>query len=113
MLSMRSLYQVNVYAVIYNRKCELFTVYGASNQHRQSHKLDVTYVMLFPLVVTGFPYISLGETFGVATQSVPAVDDGVSSPISVQFPFGSEIESTVYVCGDNIMLYLLGIYISN
>ena len=34
---------------------------------------------------------------GVATYSVPAVDDGVSLPIYVEFPFGSEIEPKVYV----------------
>ena len=44
------------------------------------------------------PYITLGETEGVITQSVPPLDDGVSLPIDVNFPFGSQIQSTVYVC---------------
>ena len=43
-------------------------------------------------------YIILGETVGVATQSVPPQDDGVSLSIDVNFPFGSQIQSTVYVC---------------
>ena len=54
------------------------------------------------LLVTGvdalIPYITLGETGGVVTQSVPVQDDGVSSPISIDFPFGSQTQSTVYVC---------------
>ena len=47
---------------------------------------------------TVLPYITLGETEGVTTQSVPPQDDGVSLPINVNFPFGSQIQSTVYVC---------------
>ena len=53
------------------------------------------------LVVTEevtLPYISLGVTESVLTQSVPAEDDSISLPIDVPFPFGSRIESTIYVC---------------
>ena len=49
-------------------------------------------------VDTVLPYIILGETEGVATQSVPPEDDGVSLSIDVNFPFGSQNQSTVYVC---------------
>ena len=52
------------------------------------------------------PYIILGETEGVTTMSVPAVDDGVSEPINVSIPFGSQIESTVYV-GSRVSLCLV------
>ena len=48
--------------------------------------------------VTELPYFNIGETVGVANYSVPAVDDGVSSPIFIKFPFGSHDEATVYVC---------------
>ena len=44
------------------------------------------------------PYISLGETAGVATQSVPALDDGLSAPESTIFPIGCGVE------------YLVGVY---
>ena len=47
---------------------------------------------------TVLPYIILGETECVTTQSVPVALDGVSLPIYVDFPFGSQIQSTVYVC---------------
>ena len=47
---------------------------------------------------TELPYITLGVTVGVATDSVPRALDGVSQPISMVFPFGSYNESTVYVC---------------
>lgn len=43
------------------------------------------------------PYIPRGVTAGVVTQSVPPEDDGLSSPIDVQFPFGFQLRSTVYV----------------
>lgn len=43
------------------------------------------------------PYITLGVTQGVITQSVPSFDDGTSSPIFVPFPLGSQFQSTVYV----------------
>ena len=42
-------------------------------------------------------YITLGVTSGVVTQYVPSADDGVSPAISVQFPFGSQFLSFVYV----------------
>ena len=45
------------------------------------------------------PYITLGVTEGVTTLSVPVALDGVSLPIIyVDFPFGAQIQSTVYVC---------------
>ena len=50
------------------------------------------------LIIVVLPYITLGVTEGVTTQSVPPQDDGVSLPIDVNFPFGSQIQSTVYVC---------------
>ena len=43
------------------------------------------------------PYITLGVTEGVLTQTVPTALDGVSLPINTQFPLGSHNESTVYV----------------
>ena len=45
----------------------------------------------------GQPYVNLGETVGVETHVVPAYDDGISEPIHVQFPFGHQLQSTVYV----------------
>ena len=54
--------------------------------------------------VTVMPYITLGVTGGVVTQVVPSADDGVSLPINVQFPFGSQIQSSVYVgCRLNVL----------
>ena len=50
------------------------------------HSLSVTTVM---------PYIELGLT---DTQYVPSQDDGTSSPIYVDFPFGGQIEPVIYVC---------------
>ena len=52
---------------------------------------------LLGIEVEVLPYIALGVTEGVDTQSVPRQDDGVSLPINVQFPFGSQYRSTVYV----------------
>ena len=49
------------------------------------------------LAETIIPYISLGETDGVTTESVPFVDDGLSPPIRVQFPLGSQYQSEIYV----------------
>ena len=49
-------------------------------------------------MATRLPYITLGVTVGVTTQTVPPYDDGVSASIDVNFPFGSQIQSTVYVC---------------
>ena len=48
---------------------------------------------------TIIPYITLGVTEGVVTQSVPVEDDDISAPIHIPspFPFGSHHESTVYV----------------
>ena len=42
-------------------------------------------------------YITHGVTPGVVTQYVPDYDDGVSSEIFVQFPFGARIQSSVFV----------------
>ena len=43
------------------------------------------------------PYITLGTTEGVTTQSVPSLDDGISAPIPVVFPLGNQTHSIVYV----------------
>ena len=59
--------------------------------------ITLYYNSLIAMNVT-VPYITLGETEGVITQSVPPLDDGVSLPIDVNFPFGAQIQSTVYVC---------------
>ena len=40
------------------------------------------------------PYIDLGVT---DIQHVPIRDDGISAPIHVNFPFGHQVQSTVYV----------------
>ena len=44
------------------------------------------------------PYIILGVTDDVTTQSVPRRRDGLSPLISIQFPIGDELESVVGVC---------------
>ena len=49
---------------------------------------------MFDIVI---PYITLGVTDGVVTQSVPSFNDGTSSPISVLFPLGNQFQSIVYV----------------
>ena len=56
------------------------------------------------LVDVIIPYIDLGVTEGVVTQSVPNYDDGTLSPIYVSFPLGSQLQSTVYVCNVVIMI---------
>ena len=48
--------------------------------------------------VTVMPYIPLGVTEGGIKQTVPRALDGVSLPINVNFPFGSQNLSTIYVC---------------
>ena len=48
--------------------------------------------------VTVMSYITLGGTEGVIKQTVPRALDGLSLPINVNFPFGSQFQSTVYVC---------------
>ena len=61
----------------------------------------MTVVLCYILVLDNaavLPYVTLGETEGVTTQSVPVALDGVSLPIYVNFPFGAQIQSTVYVC---------------
>ena len=55
-------------------------------------------LVLVPDVGSVLSYITLGVTEGVTTQSVPVALDGVSLPIYVDFPFGAQIQSTVYVC---------------
>ena len=47
--------------------------------------------------VSTLPYISLGVTDNVPTHTVPTLDDGLSEPINVQFAFGNQLESTLYV----------------
>lgn len=42
-------------------------------------------------------YIELNSTESVQTQSVPALDDGLSAPIHVTFPYGDQILSSVNV----------------
>ena len=42
-------------------------------------------------------YIELGVTDGVETYAVLPLDDFFSEPIFVQFPFGYQTLSTVYV----------------
>ena len=42
-------------------------------------------------------YITLGNTAGVQTVSLPDVDDGLSDTVSVTFPMGGDIESQVQV----------------
>ena len=59
--------------------------------------ITLYYDSLIAMNVT-VPYITLGVTEGVTTQSVPPLDDGVSLSIDVNFPFGAQIQSTVYVC---------------
>ena len=44
------------------------------------------------------PYIILGVTDDVTTQSVPRRRDGLSPLISIQFPIGDGLESVVGVC---------------
>ena len=56
------------------------------------------YIISVTTVDTVLPYITLGVTEGVTTQSVPPQDDGVSLSIDVNFPFGSQNQSTVYIC---------------
>ena len=46
---------------------------------------------------TTMSYIELGVTDGVETYAVLPLDDFFSEPIFVQFPFGYQILSTVYV----------------
>ena len=45
------------------------------------------------------PFLTLRVTPGVATLTVPAVDDGTSSaiPIPTGFPIGNSNQSTAYV----------------
>ena len=50
------------------------------------------------------PYITLGVTDGVVTQSVPSFDDGTSLQISVLFPLGNQFQSTVYVSHEFLAL---------
>ena len=60
------------------------------------------------------PYIDLGVTDGVVKQSLPAYDDGLSPPIiiDVQFPFGCQDKSQVYVSmtRQTIMLYIYNVH---
>ena len=76
-----------------NKKTFLFQM---SIWHPQIQSLAVT-VDREEIVLA---YITLGETVGVPTKLVQAVDNGVSLPTNVQFHFGSHIESTVYVCSN-------------
>ena len=56
------------------------------------------YVIATRTVGTVMPYIILGVTDDVTTQSVPRRRDGLSPLISIQFPIGDELESVVGVC---------------
>ena len=53
--------------------------------------------LLWYATVSTLPYISLGVTDNVPTHTVPTLDDGLSEPINVQFAFGNQLESTLYV----------------
>ena len=48
------------------------------------------------------PYISLGETEGVQTLSVPPADDDVSEAIQMEFPIGFSIETQIQVYVDQV-----------
>ena len=56
------------------------------------------------------PYISLGETAGVFTEFVPRLVDGVSRPIFIDFPLGTQREQTVYVRADSIIKIRLSFF---
>ena len=49
--------------------------------------------------ISYIPFITLGTTPGVDTQTLPVIDDGASDPIPVQggFPIGMERFFTAYV----------------
>ena len=52
-----------------------------------------------PSGINYIPFIPLGTTPGVDTQTLPNTDDGASDPITVpnDFPMGFQFFSTVYV----------------
>ena len=54
------------------------------------------------------PYITLGETDGVDTLSVPRYDDTVSSAVRVPmgFPFGNFTHAAVYVSSPALGKYI-------
>ena len=72
-------------------------VYQISQRGKFSSKLCEIKLILLHATVPTWPYISLGVTENVTTHNVQAQDDGLSEPIDVQFAFGNQIESTVYV----------------
>ena len=66
-------------------------------EHSTSYSVAIGYLDADDVTMT--PYINLGVTEGVETYFVPEFDDGVSPPVNVDnFPLGSQVESTVYVC---------------
>ena len=61
-------------------------------------KHDYVITFLADVEVCGvLEYITLGNTAGVQTVSLPAVDDGLSDTVSVTFPMGGVTESQVQV----------------
>ena len=57
-------------------------------------------MLVTKVVGTVMPYIELGATEGVATQSVPSLDEGLSPRVDTYFPFGCQVEHFVQVSFD-------------
>ena len=79
----------SIFIVLFNAPYIYYTCCSIVPLYNLGHTDDVTMT----------PYIMLGVTEGVETYFVPRSLDGVSPPVNVDnFPLGSQVESTVYVC---------------
>ena len=88
-------------------------MYDHANLIYQRNRVSSYFYFLFSssdIVEDGLlTYITPGESVGVVTQYVPVALDGLSLPINISFPFGSQIRPTVYVSFLDIyrMVYML------
>ena len=59
------------------------------------------------------PFIAVGSVFGVETVSLAESDEGVEGPgdINIEFPFGSSVQTSVYVSSWTILVIQYNIII--
>ena len=91
---------------IYDDCCEDILLIGCYHNDSMSSSMNFTVDTAFLINIPFFsatktvaiPYIELWVTDGVETLSVEPRDDDISSPINVEFPFGFQLQSTIFVC---------------